>query len=125
MSKFLSKQLKMVTAVDLSDVPDDFHVLCIDKQKTLQNVDIHIGESFLIELENYIIHPSENFTLHKNFNNNIAPTEKFMRVIVLEIMGKMVKIEGMGFNMKTHENVGEIWVGWLPRKSMKIKKELF
>lgn len=117
-------QLKMVTSVDLSEVPDDFQVLNIDKQETLQNVDIHVGGSFLVELEDYIIHPPENFTLHKNWNRGIAPSYKCMRVIVTDIMGKMVKIEGMGFDIKTHENVGDVWDGWLPRKSIKIKKEL-
>ena len=124
MSDKLCKQLKLVTAVDLSDIPDDFNVLQIDKQETLLTADVQVGGCYLIELEDYIIHPSENFTLHKNWNNGIVPTQKCMRIIVTAVMGKMIKIEGMGFDIKTKENVGEVWTGWLPRKSIKVKRNL-
>ena len=125
MSKILSNQLKMVTSVDLSDVPSDFHVLVIDKQQTLEDVDLNVGQSFLIELEDYIINPPPNFTLSDNWNGGSNPTQKYMRVIVVQVMGKMVRVQGVGFDMKTHENIGDVWEGWLPRKSIKVKKVLF
>ena len=39
-------------------------------------------------------------------------------------MGKMVKIEGVGFDFENQVDLNTSWCGWVPMKSIKIIKEL-
>ena len=85
---------------------------------------INVGKCYLIELENYIINPPETFTLHINWNNNIIPKDKYMKVEIVGIMGKMVKVNGVGYDFVNKLDLNTMWEGWLPRKAITIIKEL-
>lgn len=92
--------------------------LIIPKQGTFKaSGDIVAGGVYVIRVEDYIIKPYDGFTLHQQWNNNVVPTDNMMRVKVLQIMGKMVKVNSVGINN------GSYWTGWLPRKSFKIMEE--
>lgn len=92
--------------------------MVISKQGTVKaSSDIAVGGVYIIRVEDYIIKPFEGFTLHQQWNNNIAPTDNMMKVKVIQIMGKMVKVNSVGINN------GSYWTGWLPRKSFKIMEE--
>ena len=122
LNKLIAEQLNMVTVGNVEQTGD--HEFIVRRVQDPNNREIKVGECFLIELENYLLHPSDNFNLHQNWNKNIIPTNKYMQIQVDEIMGKMIKITGIGYDISTHECINKIWNGWLPRKSFKILKEI-
>jgi hypothetical protein len=72
---------------------------------------------YQITVADYIIHPYEGFTLHENWNNGIKPTCNSMQIEVDKTMGKMIHVKALGDD-------GLMWTGWLPKKSITIKKVL-
>lgn len=117
MNKFILKQLNKIKQVDLPQYDESTTVLFIPKSSTTLN-NIIVGNVYKVQLEDYILHPYDGFTLHENWNNNILPTDNIMNVEITESLGKMIKINGIG----VHDN--KVWAGWLPKSSMKIIERL-
>ena len=124
MNPIISQQLKAVKFAHVPPYDDNTTKILISKQSNISDTVCQIGHYYEIEVENYIINPPENFDLHKNWNRNIIPKDHCMRCEVIQLMGKMVKINGIGFNPKTGEDTNNSWEGWLPRKSIKYFKEI-
>ena len=114
MNQFIKEQLDKCVGVDIEQT--DTNTFLIHKKSSDIPTDLQQNHYYIIEVEDYIIHPFEGFTLHDNWNNGNVPTNKNMQIYVTQIMGKMVKVESKGCDD------GLIWVGWLPRKSIHIKQ---
>lgn len=110
MNKFIKEQLSKVKYATLPYYTDDTKTIVIQRQNILKdlNNNLKINGEYTIEVEDYILHPYDGFTLHANWNDNKIPTEKVMHVKLLEIVGKMYHVESNN------------WCGWLPRKSFKV-----
>jgi hypothetical protein len=80
--------------------------------------DLILNKCYKIAVEDYIVKPYEGFTLHDNWNKGIAPKDKIMNCEIVQIMGKMIKVEAVGVD------TNNTWSGWLPRKAMHILEEL-
>ena len=62
----------------------------------------------------------KGFTLHDNWNKGIPPKHNFLKVEVLQIMGKMIKVNSIGYDYINQRDTSDLWEGWLPRKAIKI-----
>lgn len=114
MNKFIEKELSKCVVAKPQQVSDtSFYVPKVGSQNI--PTDIEQNHFYIIEVPDYIIHPYEGFNLHDNWNNGIKPTSRNMQIEVAQIIGKMVKVNALCDD-------GKIWVGWLPRKSITIKK---
>ena len=82
-----------------------------------------VGGFYLIEIEGYIIN-NDKLALNLNWNRGIPPTDKFMKVKVMERMGKMYHIIGVGFDFENKLDLDSIWDGWIPQKCVKVINEL-
>ncbi len=112
MNKFIREQLNKCKVAEIP-IFDESTVLLTIPRRGVQNptLELYAGQEFDVEVEDYIIHPYPGFTLHDNWNKGIIPTDKQMRISVLQEMGKMIRIKGIGINDKKE------WEGWLPKKS--------
>lgn len=120
MNEIIKNQLKDIEYL-ISDLDDNKYEYFIPKQHTL---DIQLGNYYLIELEDYIIHPSPSFNLHCNWNNNNVPKYKYMKCCIDQIMGKMVKLTGVAYDMDNKIDIPYSWSGWIPIKSMKLLERI-
>lgn len=122
MNKWIKKELEKCKIAKIPEFDDNTTHLVIPKNvKPDKNIiagQLYLGQEYIIQVEDYIIHPYSGFTLHDNWNNGIVPTDKQMHIKVDQIMGKMIKIQSIGINDKS------IWNGWLPIKSIHILEEL-
>ena len=114
MNKFIKQQLQNIKVAEIPDYKDSDGVILFKKIDSKSSQGLLQGGSYHVRLANYIIHPYEGFTLHANWNNDIIPTDNEMKVEVLQVMGKMVKIRGIG----VHDS--KFWTGWIPIKSLDI-----
>lgn len=120
MNPFIQKALNM-TSVPYSY--QDETTIIFDKQGKLEPI---IGHYYIVKFENYIIHPYEGFTLHDNYNNGIVPKCEYMEIELLEVMGKLYKINGVGYDPETGlELLNERWTGYVPEKGIKFLREVF
>lgn len=117
MNKIIKKQLEKVRFAGLPPYDDTTTTIIITKRGMQQEDVVEIGKYFQISIENYIINEPPNFTLSSNWNGGTKPTDVSMNVEITNVLGKMVKVKGVGVND------GKNWEGWLPRKSFKVEKE--
>ena len=123
MDEIISKQLKKCKVANVPNFDAETTTLRISKYEELSS-QILPGHYYLVELEDYILHPPEGFSLHQNWNNNIVPQSKYYKCECLQVMGKMIKIEGSGYDWELQEDLHTSWNGWVPTKSVRIIKEL-
>ena len=123
MNPLIKKQLEAIKKVTLPHYDEDTLSIFIPKQTDLK-IDLQINKCYLIELEDYIIKPFKDFTLHDNWNNGIPPKHKYLKCEVEKIMGKMVKVNSIGYDYVNNVDTNDLWDGWLPQKGFKILKEI-
>ena len=114
MNKFIKEQLNKIKIAEVPDYSESDGKIIFKRKDIPVNLSFVLGKAYHIKLADYIIHPYDGFTLHSNWNNDIVPTDNEMNVEVIQIMGKMVKIRGIGI----HDS--KFWTGWIPIKSADI-----
>lgn len=124
MNSVIKQQLSLCKVADVPSFDDTTTELIIKKKSVKNGVSVAEGHCYLIELEDYILHPNDNFNLHKNWNNNIVPTYKTYKCECIKIMGKFIKIYGVGYNSETHVDTSDIWSGWLPIDGITVLGEI-
>ena len=123
MNKYVLEELKKCKVAKLPPYDSTTKQMVIPKSAPTSQL-LDIGKCYLIQLEPYILNPPEGFTLHENWNKNIKPPQEFLKVEISQIMGKMIKVNALGYDYKAGQDTNEIWEGWLPRKSISILQEL-
>ena len=122
MSDYLKKELH---TIDAQYIEQEDGSLLFQKQ-TITPVTPQLHHYYIVKLANYILHPYEGFTLHENFNNNIIPECEYMEIEVQEVMGKMYKINGVGYDYDEGIELREKrWCGYVPQKGITFLKEIF
>lgn len=123
MNEIIREELQKVN-LQINQV--DENTFIIPKQEPPKELVFEIGHYYLIELAEYIIHPYEGYTLHINWNHNIIPSSKYMKCEVIKKMGKMIQINGCGYNPYEDKDGSDMYYDfWLPIGGTKILKEIF
>lgn len=125
MNKFVKEQLGKVRVAQLPEWDDDTLEMFIPKAAdaaALEN--LQVGKYYLIKVEEYIVKPFDGFNLHENWNRGVIPKDRFMCAQIIQLMGKMVQINSMGYDYDEGAFTNNKWEGWLPRKSFKVIKEM-
>lgn len=69
-----------------------------------------------VTFEDYILKPFDGFTLHEQYNNNIAPKHKIM-------YGRIVAETNGMYQLSVASDRGEdLWRGWVPKKSVVVER---
>ena len=123
MNKFVAEELKKCRVAKLPPY-DEFTKHMIIPQANSSEQFLQVNKCFLVQLEPYILNPPEGFTLHDNWNQGRKPPREFLKIEVSQVMGKMIKVNSIGFDYATQTDTNEIWEGWLPKKSINILQEL-
>ena len=124
MNKYVKEQLSKVKVAELPPYDDTTVSMFIPKIACGGGSGVLRDHCYLIQVEPYIINPPEGFTLHDNWNSGIVPKHQFMKAVVCQVMGKMIKVDALGFDYENNRDIDYMWTGWLPTKSIKIIKEL-
>ena len=124
MNPLIKEQLKKINRVKVPSFDENTQTITLLKSDIQSTDSLQEDRCYLISVEDYILNPPEGFTLHSNWNNNIVPKHKFMKIDVSKIMGKMVKVNSVGYDMKHQVDSTDVWSGWLPRKSITIIENL-
>lgn len=124
MNNIIKKQLENIKVANLPDWDNNTTHLIIKKGQRLDSEAIQINHYYLVELADYVINEPEGFSLSSNWNNGITPKDKTMKCCVTSLMGNMVKIDGVGFDIANQKDLNSTFSGWIPKKAIKIKNEL-
>ena len=120
MNRVVEEQLNKVQVAKLPPYDENTLRLIIPKVDGIVNTDLVENKCYLIQVEDYIVNPYDGFTLHDNWNKGIPPKHLFLKVEIIQIMGKMVKVNSIGYDFANKCDIPDSWEGWLPRKAIKI-----
>ena len=124
MNKLIKQQLLNCRVANVPAFDDNTTRIQISRGSMLNVSPYQVHKCYIIELENYILNPPPNFTLADNWNQGSIPTHKYYKCEISQVMGKMVKIMGCGYNPDTDTDTADMWMGWVPQAGIKIIKEL-
>lgn len=124
MNKFVKEQLSKVKVAQLPPYDDTTKSMLIHKHSDCFASILKRDSCYVMQLAPYVLKSPEGFTLHDNWNNGIAPKHEFIKAEVVQIMGKMVKVNSIGYDYKNNVDTNDIWEGWLPIKSITVIGEL-
>lgn len=107
MNKLIKEQLEKVNFADLSHFDDKTNTYFIPKKK---EINYEVDKSYLIRLK-----PSfrTNEVVIVNWNGNKTPIYNTLIVDVQKILGKMVKVNCIGYDEETDSSLDYFWSGWL------------
>ena len=124
MNKVIKEQLTKCKIANIPSFDDNTTELFIEKTGANAINQFHLNKYFQVEIADYILNPSPEFTLAANWNNGTNPPSKIMNIEVTLLQGKMVQIAGVSFNPANPSAMPQYWKGWLPQKGLKIIKQL-
>ncbi|MBO5711465.1 MAG: hypothetical protein J6R47_01370 [Acholeplasmatales bacterium] len=87
-------------------------------------LDFQLNHYYVIEIADYVLNPSPEFTLATNWNKGTLPPSKYMKIQVSQINGKMIKITGIAYDIALNKDLPKVWEGWLPASSARIINNL-
>ena len=123
-SEVVKQQLRQCKIADIPAIDDNTYQYHIPRKSDSTGVMVKEGGCYLIELADYILHPYDGFDLHKNWNNNIVPSCKHYKCECIKLMGKFMKINGVGYDYDHNIDLSIVWSGWLPLDGIKILGEV-
>ena len=124
MNKVVKEQLGKCKVAEIPAFDDTTTHIFIPKVGANIINQYHVGKYYLIEIEDYILNPSAEFTLAANWNKGTNPPAKYMNVEIVQVSGKMIKVSGVSFDPNNPVALPTHWEGWLPQKGLKILKQL-
>ena len=115
MNKFTYKELEKINHLISTGWDDNTTHIIIRRDSDIISSLSNTDDRFTIKVENYIINQPPNFSLSENWNRGTVPPEEVLEVKILQVMGKMTKVDAIGKCTRIP------WEGWLPNKSFKIQ----
>ena len=124
MNPIVKRELLNCRVAEIPEFSEDDSTLYIPKSAGIRANIYQIHKCYLVELEDYILNPPPDFTLSSNWNKGSIHPSKYMKVEIAQVMGKMVRIMGCGYNITTKTDMNTMWEGWVPQKGMKLIQQL-
>lgn len=124
MNEIIKKQLEACVVANVPYFDQNTTEIFIEKGSVMRVTPYQVGKCYLLEVAMHVIDPSEQKTLAANWNKGLSPKHRHYKCEILQVMGKMIKIVGCGYDMESHTDTLDMWEGWLPQSSVKIISEL-
>lgn len=121
MNKLIKEQLNKCNTARLPKFDDDTTHLLIKKYEP---VSVLVGGCYIIEISVSVLNPTTNSLLASNWNNGSIPKHTHYKCEVEKILGSMIKINGLAYNISTATDINEMWSGWLPLDGIEIIEKL-
>lgn len=124
MNPIIKKQLEKCKVANLPYYDDNTVELVISKGSSMAISPYQVHKCYIMELADYIINPPADFTLAANWNNGSVPKSRYYVAEVSQLVGKMIRITGCGYDITTESRTDDIWEGWIPQKGIKLIREI-
>lgn len=116
MNKLMKAQLSKVSVACLDNFNEEKQEFFIPRFKQDR---YEVGKCYLVCLDDTLLNVNCNQLLISNWNRGTIPPCKYMKISVIKTLGKMINIDGIGFDVETNKNINKVWNGWLPIQLLK------
>lgn len=124
MNAIIRDQLARCKVASVPSYSEDDTVIVIPKQSESVITPYQLHKFYLVEIADWILHPAQDFTLAANWNKGQIPTCKYYNAEIAQIVGKMIRITGCGYDPTSMSATSDVWDGWIPQKGLKLIKEI-
>lgn len=120
MRKLIKEQLSQVQVADLSKF-DNATNTCFIPKYIKPNYDI--GKCYIIKLSNLVVNNATSVWA-SNWNNGTYPKNNYLKIYVSKILGKMIYVDAIAYDIEADKDLLDMWAGWLPESEIKQIKTL-
>ena len=121
MNPLIRQQFQKVVRLKVPPITESTTDVVFLKNDVIEPIEFQVDKYFVVSLDTALLYDTVTAT---RWNRGGFPPSEFMLVIVLNIVGKMVQVEGVAYDPLTGTNTKTPWVGWLPINQVKIEMEL-
>jgi hypothetical protein len=72
---------------------------------------------YLVQLPLELVNNTSS-VVASNWNNGTAPKFQYLKVYVSRLLGKMVYVDSIGYDVNTRQDINTLWSGWLPTEEI-------
>jgi hypothetical protein len=110
MRELIKNQLKQCAYADLSNYNPEVGVFTIPKYSKPK---YDVGKMYIVQVANELVN-NNNSVVACNWNNSTSPKSNYLKIYVSKMVGKMIYVDSLVFNMETRSDTMILWSGWLP-----------
>ena len=109
-SETVKKQLRKINWADLSNFDPTTNTYYIKKysQPTYS-----IGKMYIVKVADQLV-CNNNSVVAANWNNGTSPQFTCLKIYVSKIMGKMIYVDSISYDLTNQKDLALAWSGWLP-----------
>lgn len=119
MNQIIRKQLEQCKVADLSNYNKETRTFFIPKYNQTRVLE---GKSYIIKLDPTLLQPNPGDTFHINWNKGILPLSNSMLIEVSKVNGKVIYVDGIGYDLESDKVTSGVWAGWLPIEKITVVK---
>ena len=116
--ELVKEQLSRVQFADLSNYDESANTFYISK---INQIKLKVGNSYIIKVKDSI---KEDEILKSNYNQGKNPPINYLLIDVLNILGKIIKVNSIEYDIVNNQTIGNLWGGYLTIKDVEIIKEM-
>lgn len=116
--QLIQDQLNKVIYADLSNYDDKTNTYHIPK---INQIKLQINHSYIIRIKDSLY---SNEVLKSNYNQGKTPSYKCYLIDIISILGKIIKVNGVEYDLETNQPLNNLWSGYLSIKDIEIIKEM-
>lgn len=131
MQKFIKEQLSSCKLAKVPEFDDNTTTMIIPRigseetlseeaveEKKAPPINLEVGKRYIFEVDDSLVHDSIWYKeIHNKWNSGLGPKEPVIGAKVVEIKGRMIKVESV-------DRYNYTWNGWLPYGNIKIVCEV-
>jgi hypothetical protein len=114
MRELIKQQLAKVNYADLSNYDETTGVFNIPKYSKPK---FNIGKMYIVQVANELVNNNSS-VIATNWNNGTSPRGACLKVFVSKMVGKMIYVDSLVFDLATKSDTSIIWSGWLPTEQL-------
>lgn len=124
MNKLIKEQLEKIEIADLSNFDDNTNTYYIKKHVDEPSLLMKVNTSYILKIDRALLKDGDAQLLSSNFNNNTYPPSEYFKAKVTNVVGTMIRVDGIAYDIKASTSLNEMWCGWLPKNGVKAIKEI-
>lgn len=114
MREIIKKQLLKCTYANLNNFNPETNTFYIPKYSKPQYV---VGKMYLVQLPLNLVNNTSS-VVAANWNNGTAPQFQYLKVYAAKLLGKMLYVDSIGYDINTRQDINTLWSGWLPTEEI-------
>lgn len=116
--QLVKDQLNKVVYADLSNYDEKTNTYHIPK---INQIKLQINHSYIIKIKDSLY---MNELLKSNYNQGRTPPYKCYLIDIVSILGKIIKVNGVEYDLEKNQTLNNLWSGYLSIKDIEIIREM-